>query len=69
MTKSVFSFGGGTAEGTREWRDLLGGKGANLHEMTNMGIPVPPGFTLATTLCDAFLRDGTFPSEVRAEVD
>jgi pyruvate,orthophosphate dikinase len=69
MTQSVFFFGDGKAEGTREWRDLLGGKGANLHEMTNMGIPVPPGFTLATTLCDAFLRDGTFPSDVRAEVD
>jgi pyruvate,orthophosphate dikinase len=69
MTKSVFFFGKGSAEGTREWRDLLGGKGANLHEMTNMGIPVPPGFTLATTLCDTFLSGGGLPSELRAEVD
>ncbi|HEX7545553.1 MAG TPA: pyruvate, phosphate dikinase [Gemmatimonadaceae bacterium] len=69
MTKSVFFFGKGAAEGTREWRDLLGGKGANLHEMTNMGIPVPPGFTLATTLCDTFLSGGGLPSELRAEVD
>src|ERR1035437_9432646 len=69
MTKSVFFFGKGSAEGTREWRDLLGGKGANLHEMMNMGIPVPPGFTLATTLCDTFLSGGGLPSELRAEVD
>jgi pyruvate,orthophosphate dikinase len=69
VTKSVFFFGNGNAEGTREWRDLLGGKGANLHEMTNMGIPVPPGFTLATTLCDTWLREGRFPAELRAEVD
>ncbi|MFI5246171.1 MAG: pyruvate, phosphate dikinase, partial [Gemmatimonadales bacterium] len=68
MTKSVFFFGKGSAEGTREWRDLLGGKGANLHEMTNMGIPVPPGFTLATTLCDTFLSGGGLPSDLRAEV-
>ena len=68
MTQSVFCFGNGTAEGTREWRDLLGGKGANLHEMTNMGIPVPPGFTLATTLCDVYLGGGTLPGRLRDEV-
>jgi pyruvate, orthophosphate dikinase len=69
MTQSVFFFGNGTAEGSQEWRDLLGGKGGNLHEMTNMGIPVPPGFTLATSLCDTFLREGSFPPSLRAEVD
>src|ERR1039458_9059458 len=68
MTQSVFFFGKGTAEGSHEWRDLLGGKGANLHEMTNMGIPVPPGFTLATTLCDTFLGGGTLPPALRDEV-
>ncbi len=68
MPQNIFFFGDGKAEGTREWHDLLGGKGGNLHEMTNMGIPVPPGFTLATTLCDAFLNDGEFPQELRSEV-
>jgi pyruvate,orthophosphate dikinase len=69
MAQSVFFFGNQKAEGTREWHDLLGGKGGNLHEMTNMGIPVPPGFTLATTLCDTFLRDGAAPMDLRSEVD
>jgi pyruvate,orthophosphate dikinase len=69
MPQSVFFFGNANAEGTREWHDLLGGKGGNLHEMTNMGIPVPPGFTIATTLCDEYLRDGTIPAGLREEVD
>jgi pyruvate,orthophosphate dikinase len=69
MPQSIFFFGNGKAEGTRESHDLLGGKGGNLHEMTNMGIPVPPGFTMATTLCDTFLRDRTVPPELRVGVD
>lgn len=67
--RAVFSFGNGVAEGTREWRDLLGGKGANLAEMTNLGIPVPPGFTISCPACDAFLASGTIPAELRTEVD
>ena len=46
----VYFFGNGKAEGTREMRDVLGGKGANLAEMTNLGVPVPPGFTIACSV-------------------
>ena len=53
-TKNVYFFGGGSAEGTAEMKELLGGKGANLAEMTNLGIPVPPGFTISTEVCAAF---------------
>jgi len=49
--KYVYFFGGGKAEGAAEMRDLLGGKGANLAEMTNIGLPVPPGFTITTEVC------------------
>jgi pyruvate, orthophosphate dikinase len=66
--KSVFSFGNGTAEGTREWRDVLGGKGANLAEMTNLGIPVPPGFTIACNACDEYLIRNVIPVTLRDDV-
>src|SRR6266550_2620296 len=59
--KSVFFFGGGSAEGTRDMRAVLGGKGANLAEMTNLGVPVPPGFTIACDVCISYLRDGSIP--------
>ncbi len=63
--KYVYSFGGGKAEGTGEMRDLLGGKGAGLAEMTHAGIPVPPGFTIVTEACNLYLRSkGTLPEEV-----
>ena len=52
--KHVYFFGGGAAEGDRTMRDLLGGKGANLAEMTNAGLPVPPGFTVSTDACTAY---------------
>ena len=48
MAKWVYTFGDGAAEGAAEMRDLLGGKGANLAEMANLGLPVPPGFTIST---------------------
>ncbi len=67
-TKSVYFFGGGTADGTKEMKSVLGGKGANLAEMTNLGVPVPPGFTLASDACIAYLRDSAVPSELRDEV-
>jgi pyruvate,orthophosphate dikinase len=69
LTQRVFFFGDGRAEGTREWKDLLGGKGANLAEMTNIGIPVPPGFTISCPMCDAFLQDGKAPDGLRDEVE
>ena len=56
-TKNVYFFGGGSAEGRAEMKELLGGKGANLAEMTNLGIPVPPGFTISTEVCAAFYEN------------
>ena len=57
MTTFVFDF----AEGDKDQKDLLGGKGANLAEMTNLGLPVPPGFTITTEACRAYLEDGGEP--------
>ncbi len=69
VSTSVYFFGNGRAEGTRDMKAILGGKGANLAEMTNLGVPVPPGFTIACDACMAYLRDGTVPPELRAEVE
>src|SRR5687767_7894538 len=69
MPQSVFFFGNGEAEGTRDMKAVLGGKGANLAEMTNLGAPVPPGFTIACSECIAFLRDGKYGDKLRAEVE
>ena len=66
--QSVFFFGNGRADGTRDMKEALGGKGANLAEMTNLGVPVPPGFTIACPACIAFLRDGRYPDGLREEV-
>jgi pyruvate,orthophosphate dikinase len=68
VTRLVYFFGNGKADGTREMKRVLGGKGANLAEMTNLGVPVPPGFTIACEACIAYLRDGTYPSSLRDEV-
>ena len=68
--KYVYSFGGGAAEGRTDMKNLLGGKGANLAEMANLGIPVPAGFTLTTEICTYFYdHDKTYPSTLEAEVD
>ncbi|MDM7856640.1 pyruvate, phosphate dikinase [Cellulomonas alba] len=56
------------SEGDKDQKDLLGGKGANLAEMTRLGLPVPPGFTITTDACRAYMRDGVVPAEVRVEV-
>jgi pyruvate,orthophosphate dikinase len=66
--KSVYFFGGGAAEGTKDMKAVLGGKGANLAEMTNLGVPVPPGFTIACSLCVDYLHARTIPDTLRAEV-
>jgi pyruvate, orthophosphate dikinase len=58
MTKRTYSFGGGKAEGNKDMKELLGGKGAGLAEMSNIGIPVPPGFTITTEVCSAFYKAG-----------
>jgi pyruvate,orthophosphate dikinase len=67
--KSVYFFGDGQAEGTREMKRVLGGKGANLAEMTNLGVPVPPGFTIAAQVCVRYLSDRMVPEPLRAEVE
>jgi pyruvate, orthophosphate dikinase len=70
MAKWVYSFGDRKAEGKAEMRDLLGGKGANLAEMANLGLPVPPGFTITTEVCTHFYANGkTYPADLRTEVD
>ncbi len=69
MTRSVYFFGNGTADGTREMKSALGGKGANLAEMVNLGVPVPPGFTIACSQCIEYLQHGGVSDELRAEVD
>jgi pyruvate,orthophosphate dikinase len=67
--KYVYFFGAGKADGTGEMRDLLGGKGAGLAEMTRIGLPVPAGFTITTETCNYFLGHGRkYPSALRAEV-
>src|ERR1022692_4938941 len=57
-TKRVYFFGGAKAEGNKEMKNLLGGKGANLAEMANIGLPVPPGFTITTEVCTEFYDNG-----------
>jgi pyruvate,orthophosphate dikinase len=70
MAKWVYSFGGGTAEGKSEMRNLLGGKGANLAEMANLGLPVPPGFTITTEVCTYFYAHGKkYPDQLAGEID
>ena len=69
MGKWVYGFGGGVAEGRAEMRELLGGKGANLAEMANLGLPVPPGFTITTEVCTHFYDHGrNYPDELKDEV-
>ncbi|KAF0137511.1 MAG: pyruvate orthophosphate dikinase [Xanthobacteraceae bacterium] len=70
MTQWVFTFGDGKAEGQSSMRDLLGGKGANLAEMSNMGLPVPPGFTITTGVCTWYYANGrSYPAELTAQVE
>src|SRR6185312_15555940 len=64
MTKYVYDF----TEGDKDQKDLLGGKGANLAEMTKLGLPVPPGFTITTEACREFLRLGDEPGQLRVQV-
>ncbi len=66
MKKYVYSFGGGTADGDGKMRDVLGGKGAGLAEMSKAGVPVPPGFTISTEVCNLFFENG---NKVPADVD
>ena len=65
MPLYVFDF----SQGSKDQKDLLGGKGANLAEMTNLGLPVPPGFTITTEACRHYLATGSEPEELAGEVD
>src|SRR6202161_98975 len=65
VPKLVYDF----TEGNKDLRDLLGGKGANLAEMTNLGLPVPPGFIITTDACRYYLAEGRVPDGLAAEVD
>ena len=68
--KHVYSFGAGKAEGAADMKDLLGGKGANLAEMTNLGIPVPAGFTITTEVCNYFQKNkGKYPLGLKSDVE
>ena len=70
MTKWVYSFSAERAEGRGEMKNLLGGKGANLHEMASLGLPVPPGFTITTEVCTHFYANGkTYPADLGPQVD
>jgi pyruvate,orthophosphate dikinase len=70
MAKWVYHFGGGAADGRADMRNLLGGKGANLAEMSSLGLPVPPGFTATTEVCTHFYANGRkYPAELTAQVE
>jgi pyruvate,orthophosphate dikinase len=67
--KFVYFFGGNKTEGKNSMKDLLGGKGANLAEMANLGIPVPPGFTITTEVCVKYLKDNKYPDGLLQQID
>src|SRR5881628_3149990 len=68
-SKRIFFFGDGKADGTKEMKNLLGGKGANLAEMANIGLPVPPGFTITTEVCTEFYANGKkLPKALEADI-
>jgi pyruvate,orthophosphate dikinase len=70
MKKYVYSFGGGTADGDGKMRDVLGGKGAGLAEMSKAGVPVPPGFTISTEVCNLFFENNNkVPKEVDSQIE
>lgn len=70
MTKWVYGFGGGTADGSASMKNLLGGKGANLAEMCSLGLPVPPGFTLSTEVCTSYLdNQKSWPDGLQEQVE
>src|ERR1700679_2576754 len=68
-TKYVYSFGSGTADGNGRMKDVLGGKGAGLAEMTNAGLPVPPGFTIQTEACREYMRHGSVSKAVDQQME
>ena len=70
MTQWVYGFGGGSADGDASMKNLLGGKGANLAEMSSLGLPVPPGFTVTTEACNHYYAQGqTYPADLTEQVE
>src|SRR5262249_25023664 len=70
MTQYVYFFGNGKADGRADMKELLGGKGANLAETTNIALPVPAGFTISTQVCAYYYgHDKQYPQELKGEVD
>src|SRR5499427_2739191 len=68
--KHVYFFGNGKADGNRHMKDLLGGKGSGLAEMTNAGLPVPPGFTISTDVCTIYYdTSGKIPGAIDREIE
>src|SRR5258707_14783641 len=68
--KHVYFFGNGKADGNRTMKDLLGGKGAGLAEMTNAGLPVPPGFTISTEVCNIYYKEkAKIPPAIDREIE
>src|ERR1700755_3325511 len=69
MKKHVYAFGGGTADGDGKMKDVLGGKGAGLAEMSRAGVPVPPGFTISTEVCNIYFENKNHvPDEINNQV-
>src|SRR5580693_5908871 len=69
MKTYVYSFGGGTADGDGKMKDVLGGKGSGLAEMSRAGVPVPPGFTISTEVCNIYFENGNkVPTEINDQV-
>jgi pyruvate, orthophosphate dikinase len=64
MKKLIYHFGRGSAEGNANMKNILGGKGANLAEMANLGLPIPPGFTIATDICNHYYEENNNLSEM-----
>ena len=69
MKNYVYNFGGGTADGDGKMKDVLGGKGAGLAEMSKAGVPVPPGFTISTEVCNIYFQNkNSVPEEINNQV-
>ena len=70
MKKHVYAFGGGKADGDGKMKDVLGGKGSGLAEMSRAGVPVPPGFTISTEVCNIYFQNNnSVPAEIAAEIE
>ena len=70
MVQWIYSFGNGKADGDASMKNLLGGKGANLAEMSSIGLPVPPGFTLTTEVCEHYLsNNNTYPNSLKVQIE